>query len=243
MIKIDALTCWYDEYIILDDISLHVSDHLSVLGANGSGKSTFAKALCRLIDFEGTIQIQGEEITALSPLELAKKITYIPTKLESYDPYISVYEFVLLGRFAYKQRFFDYTLRDIACAIKNLKLLGIEHLKEHTIHSLSSGEQQLALIAQALTQESQCIIFDEPTANLDPSNSKVIANHIKRLKATHQIILITHDLHLASYLENPVLFIAEQHATLYEPSSTFFDAEVLAEHYGVSFENLAVNYE
>lgn len=242
MIKIDNLTCRYDNDTILDAISLHVSDHLSILGANGSGKSTFAKALCRLVDFEGAISIDGEQITTLSPIELAKKITYIPTKLESYDPYISVYEFVLLGRFAYKERFFDYTRYDIACAMKSLERLGIAHLKAHSIHSLSSGEQQLSLIAQALTQESRCIIFDEPTANLDPSNSKVIANTIKQLKATHQVILITHDLHLAAYLDTPVLFIADSGARLFEKQETFFDAKVLSELYGVSFENLAVTY-
>jgi len=242
MIKIDNLTCRYDNDTILDAISLHVSDHLSVLGANGSGKSTLAKALCRLIDFEGTILLEGEQITRLSPIELAKKITYIPTKLESYDPYISVYEFVLLGRFAYKERFFDYTRHDVACAMESLERLGIAHLKTHAIHSLSSGEQQLSLIAQALTQESHCIIFDEPTANLDPSNSKVIAKTIKQLKATHQVILITHDLHLAAYLDTPVLFIAKQSARLFEDNATFFDTNVLEKLYGVSFDNLTVKY-
>jgi iron complex transport system ATP-binding protein len=105
---------------------------------------------------------------------------------------------------------------------------------------LSSGEQQLTLIAQALAQQSEIIIFDEPTANLDPHNSKIIAEHIKGLKEYHQIILITHDLNLASYVQNPVLFIKEKKAHYYEDG--FFDDSVLKELYGVEFESLAVKY-
>ncbi len=243
MLRVEGLTCKYDNQLILDDISLHISDHLSILGANGSGKSTLAKALCKLIDFKGKVSIEERDIMMLSSLELAKAITYIPAKLEVYDPYISVYDYVLLGRFPYKKSFFDYSAMDKKRVDANLKLLHIEHLKTHHISALSSGEQQLALIAQALTQESEIIIFDEPTANLDPYNSKVIANHIKSLKDSHQVILITHDLHLASYIASPVLFISGQKTHYYEACATFFDTHILEEHYGVAFDTLAVKYE
>ena len=222
MIHLQSLTCKYVNETILKEISLHVSTHLSILGANGSGKSTFAKALCHLIECEGDIFLDGKNIADLAPLELAKTITYIPAKLEVHDPYISVYEFILLGRFPYKQSFFEYSQDDKICVDTNIKLLNIEHLKEHSIHSLSSGEQQLVSIAHALTQESKIIIFDEPTANLDPFNSQRIAKHIKELKSSHQVILITHDLHLASYFDTSVLFISQKEAHFYEDNSTFF---------------------
>ena len=243
MLEIQNLTCKYDNRYILKNASLHVSSHLSVLGANGSGKSTFAKALCCLIAFEGSIFFDGKNITDLSPLELAKTITYIPAKLEVHDPYITVYDFILLGRFPYKKSFFEYSGDDKEYVDTNLRLLNIEYLKTHAIHSLSSGEQQLVSIAQALTQESRIIIFDEPTANLDPFNSKLIANHIKKLKESHRVILITHDLHLASYFDTPVLFITQQKAEFYEQNSLFFDERVLEKLYGVAFDTLAVKYE
>ncbi len=243
MIHLQSLTCKYANKTILEDISLHVSTHLSVLGANGSGKSSFAKALCHLIECEGDIFLDGKNIADLTPLELAKTITYIPAKLQVHDPYISVYEFILLGRFPYKESFFEYSQDDKICVDTNIKLLNIEHLKEHSIHSLSSGEQQLVLIAQALTQESKIIIFDEPTANLDPFNSKVIAHYIKKLQDSHQIILITHDLHLAFYIDTPVLFIHKQKAHYYEEKETFFDSAILEKLYGVAFDTLAVRYE
>ena len=122
-----------------------------------------------------------------------------------------------------------------------MEFLKIAHLRDHTVSSLSSGEQQLTLIAQALSQQSKIIILDEPTANLDPHNSKIIAEHIKALKDYHQIILITHDLNLASYIKSPVVFIKEERAKLYEDG--FFNNSTLEELYGVKFESLAVKYE
>ena len=187
------------------------------------------------------LKINDVNINALSLKERAKIISYIPTKLEVYDPYISVEAFVLLGRFPYKKSFFDYSDEDKKITQNTLEFLKIAHLKNHTIHSLSSGEQQLVLIATALTQQSQIIIFDEPTANLDPHNSKIIAQHIKALKERHKIILITHDLHLACFIDSPVLFIKDTKASLHEKE--FFTDTKLEELYGVGFHSMAVVYD
>ncbi len=241
MIELNALSCHFDGKSVLENISLKIESHLSILGANGSGKSTFAKSLCNLVTFEGEIKLNSHNVKELSLKQRAKLISYIPAKLEVYDPYIELFEFVLLGRFAYKKSFFEYTQKDKEIALKYLQLLNIEHLKNHTLHSLSSGEQQLALIASALAQESDIIILDEPTANLDPYNSRVIAQHIKALQRSHQVILITHDLHLASFINSPVLFFKDTQANFYQ--NGFFKNDVLHKLYGVEFDNLAVKYE
>lgn len=240
MIELESLSCSYGSDIILQDINIKIESHLSVLGANGSGKSTLVRAICALISYEGEVRVDGLNAKELSLLEMAKTISYVPAKLEIYDSFITLQDFVLLGRFAYKKSFFEYSHKDREIADKKIKLLGLEHLKEHTIASLSSGEQQLSLIAAALAQESKIIIFDEPTANLDPHNSKVIAHFIKKLKETHQVILITHDLHLACYVDSRVAFIKEKKAHLY--GRDFFDDEILKELWGVEFHSLAVKY-
>ncbi|MEN8302673.1 MAG: ABC transporter ATP-binding protein, partial [Campylobacterota bacterium] len=216
MIELKDLKCAFDKRTVLKDVSLKIENHLTVLGANGSGKSTLAKSICSLIDFSGEIIINNTNTKELSLKEKAKTLSYIPAKLEIYDSFISVEEFVLLGRYPYKKSFFEYSERDKNITQQTLEFLKISHLKDNAISSLSSGEQQLALIAQALAQQSKIIIFDEPTANLDPHNSKIIAEHIKGLKEYHQIILITHDLHLASYINSPVLFIKDQTTHYYE---------------------------
>ena len=243
MIRLDSLTVKYDDKSILANISLSVESHLTILGANGSGKSTLAKALCNLIEYEGSVSIYGQDIKELSLKERAKLLSYIPAKLEVYDPYISVEEFVLLGRFAHKNNFLDYSDKDKKIAQNTLEFLKISNLKEHTLNSLSSGESQLVLIAGALTAQSKIIILDEPTANLDPHNAKKVAQHIKGLKDYHQVILITHDLHLASFIDSPTLFIKDSSTTYFDNKAEFFNNSTLAKLYGVEFEGLVVKYE
>ena len=241
MIELKNINCSFDKRVILENISLDIPTNLTILGANGSGKSTLAKCISSLEDYTGDISINAKDIQELSLSEKAKLITYIPAKLNIYDSYITVEEFVLLGRFAYKRSFFDYSTKDKKITQETLLFLKIEHLKSSSVSSLSSGEQQLVLIAQALAAQSKIIIFDEPTANLDPHNSKIIAQHIKGLQEYHQVILITHDLHLASFVNTPVLFIKEKQAHYYE--NNFFDDENLKELYGVVFNSLVVQYD
>ena len=241
MIELKNLRCEFDKRVILEEISVKIENHLTILGANGSGKSTLAKAICELNPFSGDVEINAVNTKELSLKQRAQNISYIPAKLDTFDEYITLHEFVLLGRFVHKKSFFNYSQKDENIAKQTLEFLKISHLSEHTLSSLSSGEQQLALIAQALAQQSKIIIFDEPTANLDPYNSKIIAEHIKGLKEYHQVILITHDLHLASYVDSAVLFIKDKKAHYYEDE--FFIDETLQELYGVAFNSMAVQYD
>ncbi len=241
MIELQKLSCFYEDQTILENISQKFPKHLSILGANGSGKSTLAKALCHLTPYRGIILLDNKRVERYSAKALAKKIAYIPTKLEFYDEFLTVGEFVLLGRFAHKESFFDYTQKDKEIAQNYIKLLGLQHFSRQRLNSLSSGETALVLIAQALTQESQIIIFDEPTANLDPKNAKIVAKHIKDLKQTHQTVLITHDIHLAHFINNPVLFLKNKTAHYFE--EYFFTDENLSKLYDVPIKSLAVQYD
>jgi iron complex transport system ATP-binding protein len=241
LIELNSLTCKYFNKTILKNINLTIDSHLSILGANGSGKSTLAKAICGLIPYDGSIEINSKNIKELELKQRAKLIFYVPAKLESYDKYITVYEFVLLSRFSYKQTLFEYSHEDKEITNRALEDLNISHLKDHRLNSLSSGESALVLIAGSISAKSQIIIFDEPTANLDPKNSKIIANHIKRLKESHQIILITHDLHLASFINSPIGFVKNQSLKYFEDN--FFDDENLQKLYNVKFKESVVVYE
>jgi len=243
LIELCSLYCGYKSKNILQDINLKINTHLTILGINGSGKSTLAKTMCGLVEYMGDIFIDKQNLKNIHLSQKAKIISYIPAKLEVYDEHITVDEFVLLGRFAYKDKFFSYSQKDKNIRDESIKLLNIEHLKNHTLNSLSSGEQQLVQIAGALTQQSKIIIFDEPTANLDPHNSKIIAKHIKRLKKYHNIILITHDLHLAKYINSEIGFIKDKKLLYFKSCFEFFDEKNLKELYGVEFDSLAVKYE
>ena len=241
MIRIEELSIAFDNKSILENISCEIGSHLVILGANGSGKSTLAKAISSLNTYKGNIFIDGKNIQELSLIKRAKTLSYIPANLEIYDNFITVEEFVLLGRFPYKKSMFEYATKDKVIVQEQLEFLGLTHLKRHTLDTLSSGEQQLILIAQSLAQQSHIIIFDEPTANLDPHNTKVIAQTIKKLKEKHQVILITHDIHLASYFEAEVLFIKDKSAELFEKD--FFTDENLAKLYETNFTKMVLTYD
>lgn len=241
MIELKSLACGFDGNSILEDVNQSIENHTSVLGANGSGKSTLAKIICGLTPYDGEVLVDGVNSKELSLKQKAKSLSYIPAKLNVYDEFVDVEEFVLQGRFPHKESYSDYSQTDRKIVTNTLEFLNISHLSPHAINSLSSGEQQLVLIAQALAQQSKIIIFDEPTANLDPHNSKIIAQHIKGLKEYHQVILITHDLHLACYIDSPILFIKDKKIASY--GREFFEDETLRELYGVEFSSLAVRYE
>ena len=80
----------YDKRIILKNINLKSEGHFTVLGANGSGKSTLAKALCGLLSYKGSILIDGLELKEMEARDRAKKIAYIPSKMQSFEEFTSV---------------------------------------------------------------------------------------------------------------------------------------------------------
>ena len=235
----------YDKTFILEDINFSLHTHLCILGANGSGKSTLAKALCGLLPYKGSIQINSEELRSISTKERAKKVAYIPSKMESFEQFTTVEDFVLLGRYPHKVSFKDYSKEDKKIVQEVLNELGISKFSSLTLHELSSGQQQLVLIAQALAQKSQILIFDEPTSNLDPKNTALFVKELKKLRDSFTTILITHDIQLAAYFNDQVLFIQDKKASVHQ--TDFFQTESLSKSFGVNFKNenglLGVHYE
>lgn len=243
MIEIQHLHVAFDTLKVLDNLNLHVESHRVMLGENGSGKSSFAKALCGLIGFEGELQIDGVNYTQVSPKIWAKIVGYIPPKLENFEPYLRVYDFVLMGRYWHKKTIMGYEQVDYTKADEVLDYLEIHHLKGHRLAELSSGEAQLVLIAQALLGEAKWLIFDEPTANLDPKNGRKIFEVMCSLKQSHSLILITHDIWLANAFNEAVLFIKEGKILEYHPEE-FFQSERLQALYGCTFDNyLRLQYD
>ena len=232
MISVEALSCGYEE-TILNDLSITTANNLVILGANGAGKSTFAKALCALLPYSGKITLHDHSLQELSAQERARTITYIPPKLESYDTFITVLDFVLMGRHPYKSPFEAYSEKDETLARSLIDEHALEPHKK--IGELSSGQQQLLLITQALAQESKIIIFDEPTANLDPHHKVAFYKALQSLDDATQKVVITHDLGLAYKLGYEVLFVQDGTAEHYVDHNTFFTKTNLKRSYGVDF--------
>jgi iron complex transport system ATP-binding protein len=215
------LTNYSDGILKNIHFELKPKQNLIILGANGAGKSTLAKVLCGITP-SSSLLIQGKPLSAYSTKERTKRINYVPAKLEIFDEYITLQEYLNLSR-----------LHTLLVSSNMLKLLNIAHLKEKPCQQLSSGEQQLTMLATAVLHNAEVTIFDEPTANLDPQKSRDIFSLLKSSLFQSKII-ITHDLNLAYKLGYDVLFMKEGKIDFQGTSQSFFTESTLNHYFGAS---------
>ncbi len=220
MLKVNLPHYTIDGKTILETLSftLHETQNLTVLGSNGAGKSTMAKILCGLYKTQKAVQLDGAYIETIPSRERSALINYIPSKLQIYEQYITVEAFLGLSRFRGTKR--ETYLYEV------LDSLGLSAFAKNYCTQLSSGEQQLLLIASALMHGAKITIFDEPTANLDPRKIKTVYDILQSERLLQKIV-ITHDLQLAYRLGYPILYIKAGKGKLYETAEAFFDTQNL----------------
>ena len=218
-LEIENLCCGYGKKLILDSIRLTVpeGDFVTLIGPNGSGKTTLIRAITGMLPpHQGSIRIEGEENHRLNYRERARKLAVVNQTTEATG--ISVEDYVLMGRLPHRHpmQFFE-TARDRAIAKENLHLTGIWEMREKYMNQLSGGEQQLAAIARALTQQTGIILLDEPTSHLDISHQVKILELVRQLNQTKRItvLLVIHDLNLASEFSRRLVLLhhGKIHAT------------------------------
>ena len=206
LIDIKNLSLGYDGNIVLKNINLKIEENefLCVVGPNGSGKSTLIKGILGLIKpISGTITFNNLK---------QNFIGYMPqeTKVDSNFP-ASVLEIVLSGTLNKKSVSLFYTKEDKKLAIKNLKILGIENLKNKHFSELSGGQRQKVLLARSLCATSKLLILDEPSNNLDSKSKKNLYDILTNLNKNYNItiIMITHDLDHNNLIGNKILSLRE----------------------------------
>lgn len=140
----------------------------------------------------GKVIIDGKNACEFKSRDLAKKTAYIPQNHYPLFPF-SVLDIVLMGRTAHIGYFASPGREDKDIAMEKLKFLGIEHLSDKPYTDISGGERQLVMIASALAQEPEVLIFDEPTAHLDFGNQFKFLQLVKRLRDKKiGVIMTTH---------------------------------------------------
>jgi iron complex transport system ATP-binding protein len=182
------------------DFSLKNGEILGVIGPNGSGKSTLLKIIDGLLKIEkGEILLLDRPLSSCRRGDIAKYIAMVPQESVFRFPF-SVFEVVLMGRFAHLGIFPFETKQDQEIAHQSMELTGIIDLARRSINELSGGEKQRVLIARALTQRAQIILLDEPTSFLDIRHKVEISDLISSLAVTQGLSVITasHDISLAA---------------------------------------------
>ncbi len=207
LIELKNVSLGYEKDIILKNINLNIeeNDFICIVGPNGSGKSTLIKGILGLIK-----PIKGKVIYNNGLKQ--NFIGYMPqeTKIDSNFP-ASVYEIVLSGTLNMKKYSIVYSKEQKEEANNNLKLLGIEKLKNKSFCELSGGQRQKVLLARSLSATSKLLILDEPSNNLDSKSKKDLYSIIQKLNKEHgiTIIMITHDLDHDNLIGNKILSLRE----------------------------------
>lgn len=210
MITTQNLSFGYNGKKVIDNISLRISEGriTGILGPNGAGKSTLLKLLggCMMPD-TGDILIDGKNISEMSAHEKSKVISFVAQNYNFSFPY-ACYDFVMMGRFPYLGYLGFEKKEDIDITRGALELTNTYYLKDRLINTLSGGEAQRILIAQALASMSPVLFLDEPVNHLDIKYQIEILDLIKKLQVPKNmtIVMVIHDLNLASmYCEEVIL--------------------------------------
>lgn len=199
--QITNFSCGYPGKFLLKEVSFNVEkgDFVGIIGPNGSGKTTLFRGISgELPPLKGRMELKGMDTRKMNLKQRAQNIAIVTQTIEIGS--MTVEEYVLMGRIPYHKQFqFFETKEDLAIAEKYMELTGVDKLKGKYMNALSGGEQQLAGIARALTQEPDLLLLDEPTSHLDITHQVQILNLIRRLSRELglTVLMIIHDLNLA----------------------------------------------
>ncbi len=193
LLTIRNLYAGYERETILHDINLDVypGDFIGLIGPNGGGKSTLLKVVLGLLPSQrGEVRVLG-----MQPRHGRRYIGYVPQFVESDRDFpISVWETVSLGLVSGWVPFRHFSKREQARIQEALDVVGISDLQHKPMGTLSGGQRQRVFIARALVSDPQILLFDEPTASIDPNVTKDVYALLRRLNQQMAILLITHDM-------------------------------------------------
>lgn len=221
---------------VLKGVSFEVPEgvFLSVLGPNGVGKSTLFRCLLGAQrDYTGSILVDGADMRTLSARERAKRIAYIPQTHRPTFGY-TVLDTVLMGTTRQLSPFAEPKQSQIGLARRSMERMGVSHLAERNFAHLSGGEQQLVLVARAISQQSDILIMDEPTASLDYGNQLRVLEQVKGLAGEgYTVLLSTHNPQHALSFADSVLALSGGSVAAFGPAGTVLTGELMKTLYRI----------
>lgn len=196
-----AITLAYRDRPIIRDLDIAIAEgsFSVIVGANGSGKSTLLKALARLLKPEtGSVLLDGQAITTLPSVEIARRIGLLPQTAEAPEG-ITVADLVARGRYPHQTFFRQWSRQDQTVVAAAMQAAGIAELADRTVDTLSGGQRQRAWIAMVLAQETPILLLDEPTTFLDMAHQADLLDLLQHLNTDmgRTVIAVLHDLNQA----------------------------------------------
>ncbi len=217
---------------IVTGIGLTVPDgtFTGLLGPNGSGKSTILKAIYRVHrPAAGRVLMDGQDLLAMRPRDAARRIAVVAQEFTlEFD--FTVAELIMIGRTPHKRAFDRDDDTDRAIAEQAIERVGCQHLAHRGFNTLSGGEKQRVLIAQALAQGADHLILDEPTSHLDIRYQVEILELVAGLSIT--VLAAIHDISLAALFCDTVHLIADGQLITGGPPGQVLSAATVRAAYG-----------
>jgi iron complex transport system ATP-binding protein len=196
---------------ILHDVGFHVAagTWVGLIGPNGSGKTTLLRTISGVLPFRGSIRLWNRPLRGWKPRDLARRLAFVrqaPTM--TFD--FTVEQYVLLGRTAHKSWLSGYNTDDRARAYDALEQVDLGGFADRSVLSLSGGEQQRVVLAQALAQEAAFLLLDEPTAHLDVHFQYEFLHLIANVtRQGRTVVAVFHDLEQAARFADTLLVLHE----------------------------------
>jgi len=201
MIEFEAVSLRRGEALVLDGLDLALTERrIGVIGANGSGKSSFARLLNGLLlPSEGRVRIAGLD-TASEGKAVRRRVGFVFQNPDNQIVYPTVGEDVAFGLKARKMAKDEIAARVSAILARH----GLGGFEDRLVHELSGGERQMVALAGVLVTEPDLLVLDEPTTLLDLRNTRRIIQAVEA--ADRAVVLVTHDLDLLAGFERVLCF-------------------------------------
>ena len=212
ILEADQLNVALDHTPILHNLSFHINRGawVGLLGPNGSGKTTLLRALSGYLEYRGTLRLFDRPVRDWKPAALARRLAFV-RQSPSLTFNFTVEQLILLGRAPHKGWLESYSSQDHRLAREALARVALDGFADRPVLSLSGGERQRVFLAQALVQEAELLLLDEPMAHLDVHYQFAFMDQLRELIDEGRTALaVFHDLELAARYADWLLVLNEQ---------------------------------
>jgi iron complex transport system ATP-binding protein len=232
----------YGSKPVVNGVSLDIPKGavVSFIGPNGAGKSTVMGIISRLIDRDGgTVEFEGKDIKDWKSKDLAKRLAIL-TQTNNVQMKLTVRELVAFGRFPYSGS--RLTAEDQQIVERAIDYMELREYEDRFIDELSGGQRQRAYIAMVIAQDTDYVLLDEPTNNLDIYHATNLMKTVRRLcdELGKTIVLVLHEINYAAFYSDYICAFVNGGIAAFGTVEEVMNPETLSKIYGVDFEIMRI---
>ena len=232
----------YDGKTVVNGVNFEIPKGkvTSLIGPNGAGKSTVMGIISRLIARDsGSVVFEGEDISNWKSKELAKRLAIL-TQTNNIQMKLTVRELVTFGRFPYSGG--HNTAEDEAIVDQALAYMELQEIQDQFIDELSGGQRQRAYIAMVIAQDTEYVLLDEPTNNLDIYHASNMMKIVRRLcdELGKTVVLVLHEINYAAFYSDYICAFKDGRISKFGTVEEVITKENLSEIYNVDFEIMQI---